>query len=127
MAERLWEFDSLTIRMNREELAWAAGFIDGEGTFGIQKQKGKKPIPYLQAGQIDRQVLDRLQEALGLGKVYGPYAPRKVAHSSYFYFRLTGEEKVILAGDLLSEFLSPVKQDQFRRACNGVTPNLGGA
>lgn len=104
----------------REELAWAAGFIDGEATFGWQRQKGKKPIFYLQAGQVNRYVLDRLQSALGSGKVYGPYKPRRKNDQPYHYFRLTGNEKVVDAVLVLWEWLSPVKRAQVIHCAEGL-------
>lgn len=103
----------------RMELAWAAGFIDGEGTFGIQRQKERKDILYLQAGQVDRFVLDRLQEALELGKVYGPYKAKKIGWSEYYYFRLTGNEKVKQAFGLLCPWLSPQKTAQYFKSLEG--------
>lgn len=94
------------------ERAWAAGFIDGEGSFGIQNQERRKPLIYLSAGQADRRVLDRLQAVLGVGKVYGPYKPRKKGHSEYYYYRVTGE-KVEAAAEIVWPYLSPVKREQY--------------
>ena len=99
------------------ELAWCAGFIDGEGTFGIQRQKGRKSeIPYIQAGQVDRRVLDRFRSAVGVGKVYGPYAPRHPGHSPYCYYRATGAEPTRQVYELLAPYLSEAKQEQAEKA-----------
>lgn len=102
-----------------EELAWSAGFIDGEGTFGVQRQSGRKDIMYLQATQVDRRVLDRLRDAMGLGKVYGPYQYNRPGYRNnkpYFYYRLTGDEKVVSAAKMLWPYLSEVKRLQFIEA-----------
>lgn len=99
------------MKIKDTELAWAAGFLDGEGTFGIQRQKDRKPYLYVQAGQTDRQVLDRLQEAIG-GKVYGPYVQKNPKHKPYFYFRITGNEKTKIVWETIWEWLSPVKREQ---------------
>ena len=100
--------------MNRQtDLAWAAGFIDGEGTFGVQRQGGKKDIPYLQASQVDRQVLDRLASIIQNGKVYGPYTSKNPKDRPYYYYRLTGIRKTIEAGLLLLPYLSEIKHAQF--------------
>jgi len=98
------------------ELAWAAGFIDGEGSFGIQRQKGKKDIAYLQAGQTDREVLDRLQATIADGKVYGPYTPRRKNDQPYYYYRLTGNKRVEEAGLKIYPWLSSRKKEQYGRA-----------
>lgn len=95
-----------------EELAWAAGFIDGEGSFGVQRNPGRKKLLYLQASQCDRRVLDRLQSALGLGKVYGPYQGRRKGHNSYYYFRLTGPNTHEAARKIWP-WLSEVKKEQY--------------
>lgn len=52
----------------REEMAWAAGFFDGEGCFSYSR---KVYTPTIAIAQVDRQVLDRFRAAVGIGKVYG--------------------------------------------------------
>jgi len=57
--------------IDREELAWAAGFFDGEGCFSYVKttRYGVATI-----NQIWLEPLQRFQRAVGgLGKIYGPY------------------------------------------------------
>lgn len=103
--------------MDREELAWAAGFIDGEGSFGIQKGNGKrKDLPFFSAGQVDRRVLDRLCVALEVGKVYGPYTTKNPNENDYHYFRVTGRKKVIQIASMVWPWLSHVKREQYGRA-----------
>lgn len=102
------------------EIAWAAGFIDGEGSFGVQRQTGHPDLPYLQASQVDRYVLDRVCAALGVGKVYGPYKTSGNVGRDYFYWRATGRERVVIAWNLISPWLSPVKKEQYEtmiRSC----------
>lgn len=58
------------------ELAWAAGFIDGEGCFSIRSTKvHPSPLLRLSVSQSDRRPLDRLEALVGprRGKVNGPY------------------------------------------------------
>lgn len=104
------------MRTRQELLAWAAGFIDGEGSFGIQRQKGKKDILYLQAGQTDRRVLDKLRIILGDGKVYGPYSGKKENWSEWYYYRLTGNERVKRVYKELDKYLSAPKREQYGRS-----------
>jgi hypothetical protein len=94
------------------ELAWAAGFLDGEGSFGVYRKAGRRNLIYLQASQCDRRVLDRLQQALGAGKVYGPYEGRRKGWRTYYYFRLTGA-KTHGAAEKIWPWLSEVKREQY--------------
>ena len=106
--------------LNREELAWAAGFLDGEGYFGLHKSHGRPTDkrayyrPYISAAQCDRQVLDRLQACLQMGVVKGPYLRTKKNHNDAFLFYVCSFEKAIIA--LLWPWLSPVKRAQAKQA-----------
>lgn len=101
------------------ELSWAGGFLDGEGNIrwnkGKSKKKGNKTreygCPVMQAAQIDRFVLDRLQSALGEGKVYGPYNSRSENRKPYFVYSVTGI-KAIEVFKKIKPYLSPVKRSQ---------------
>jgi len=64
----------MPFKPNREELAWAAGFFDGEGSFSWTE-----PAAFGCAviNQTNRESLERFKGAVaGLGKIYGPYEPR---------------------------------------------------
>ena len=104
--------------MNREELAWAAGFVDGEGHFGLHLSQGKKSRPYgaitLNVAQKDRQVLDRFQAALGVGKVYGPYS-HGAKPTKYFAFFSHNFEHTQAAIAMLWPWLSLVKRLQAKQ------------
>lgn len=107
--------------IQREELAWAAGFVDGEGHFGLHKTRGRPTdsrgygSPELTVAQCDRQVLDRLQQALNLGVVGGPYTPKKTNHNLVYLFYVHGFERVQAIICLLWPWLSPVKRKQVKR------------
>lgn len=52
--------------MNTEtELAWAAGFFDGEGTSTSCRNKNQAAYPRLHVHQKDRRTLDRFHAAIG--------------------------------------------------------------
>jgi hypothetical protein len=65
--------------VDRNELAWAAGFFDGEGWASAVRQQGRGTTqPQARVNQADPagvpEVLERLQVALGgLGRIGGPY------------------------------------------------------
>lgn len=95
------------------ELAWAAGFYDGEGccTFHSSGRLARICI-----SQNDTEVLERFQSAVGLGKIYGPYGPYKGRSSKARYDWVVHRvDEVVKVADLLWPFLSSTKQDQFNR------------
>lgn len=66
-----------TIPFNREDLAWAAGFLDGEGSFtAYTDEKRSKCQLSITAPQVNRQPLDRLASIIG-GSVSGPQLKSK--------------------------------------------------
>lgn len=97
------------------ELAWAAGFLDGEGCFStMTNRRGKvRNYPLLTISQRERYVLDRFMKAVGEGYVNGPYNKDKGAGA--YYYRVNGYEKVLRVAKLLWPYLSPVKRAQARR------------
>src|SRR5687767_4712413 len=55
----------------REQLAWAAGFFDGEGCVTSSEARSRRPMMFIT--QHDPRVLRRFRQVVGFGKVYGPY------------------------------------------------------
>jgi hypothetical protein len=101
------------IKLNREELAWAAGFFDGEGSTSLRQIKGGYSGLTLDIGQKDREVLDRFQAAVGgLGKVY--FNPSRPASPYSFTTGRFETIQAILA--MLWPFLGTLKRAQAFRA-----------
>jgi len=101
------------------ELAWAAGFFDGEGNVRVKfnKQDGRvRCYPGLSANQIDPQVLERFQRAVGLGKVSGPYDRSRYAgahiRQPQWCYEVWSFERVQAVVAMLWNWLSPVKREQ---------------
>jgi hypothetical protein len=109
----------MTFNPNREELAWAAGFFDGEGCFSFSPA-GRYVC--VSIGQTEREPLDRFQRAVQLGNVLGPYDMRKndrwVRKPQYFY-RANGYERVQAIAALLWFKLGLVKREQAIHALAG--------
>jgi hypothetical protein len=98
----------------REELAWSAGFVDGEGSFHSGTYR-----PIFGCPQVDPRVLERLQSSLlGLGKIYGPY--ERVGRKPIWRFQVTGTFQVQAVVALLWEFLSEIKRDQAVAVCRNI-------
>jgi hypothetical protein len=101
--------------MDTHELAWAAGFVDGEGCFSVMKIRRGRPrnYPLLTISQREPpDVLYRFQAAVGVGYVNGPY--QTIGRPAYYY-RVNGAEKVFRVVKLLWPWLSPVKRRQARK------------
>ena len=116
----------MTLILDKEKLAWAAGFFDGEGCTTF-KANQKKPngrmygIPVLQVTQCSNlekypEVLEKFNEAVGrLGHQYGPYN-KKSAAQLYYQLDITGFEEVQAVVAMLWPWLSSVKRQQAEKA-----------
>lgn len=107
----------------REELAWAAGFFDGEGCFRLHTKSGTDGRFYAQVtiNQIHPEVLERFQKAvLGIGVVHGPYVPSGTTKSGQprkemWVYRCTNFEHAQAVYVMLYPFLGIVKREQGRQ------------
>lgn len=109
--------------MLETEIAWAAGFFDGEGSVFVRHTKRHKggttgkmyPLltVELSVAQVRREPLDRLLKALGTGVVRGPYAPKRKNHNKYYRFQTAGRPRVLRVATLLWPYLSIPKREQF--------------
>lgn len=95
----------------REDLAWAAGFFDGEGCVTFNVVRGKKYIR-VSVRQHHREVLDKFQEVVGLGSVSGPYTSG--SGNDCWSFQVSGFERSQAIAALLWEWLGSEKRDQFK-------------
>jgi hypothetical protein len=115
---------SLPIAIDREELAWAAGFFDGEGSTLTVDAKRKYPwIAITQGGTVDAPpaVLVRFRAAVGnVGHIEGPDVyvdqPDWLAR---WVFRVAGFELVQMVLGLLWHQLGEVKRNQAHRVLAG--------
>lgn len=102
---------------HREQLAWAAGFFDGEGNAGIYGSRTVRA----RIGNTDLAQLQRFMSVVRVGKIYGPYRNGKgivngaktyTSRPIYFYW-VSGFEDVQHLMCLLWSWLSQPKRDQF--------------
>jgi hypothetical protein len=83
--------------MDKHDVAWAAGFFEGEGTVGCRLQmQNNKPYYRLVANvtQTFREPLDKFQEIFGTGKVRGPYGPYSGNRQPHFQYNISGKNAV---------------------------------
>lgn len=105
------------------EIAWAAGFFDGEGSLSIlilnwrKTQRGFNVRVAAQCSQVIKEPLDKLCDLFG-GNVLGPYR-NKSSHKSHYRWHLTGPK---LAAFLTAiEPYSIVKAEPIRLAKTAIS------
>ena len=99
---------------NREDLAWAAGFFDGEGCFYARKQHGKY-YATMETDQVDPEVLAKCQRITGLGKVKGPYKQGNVKHQDQWRWQTLGFAHTQALVAMLWTWLGTKKRNQATR------------
>lgn len=111
--------------LNPIELAWAAGFFDGEGnvTFIPSARKrrdgsrGTSGQMRVQLAQVRREPLDRFAMALGgMGSVTGPYVDHRDNHNSTYRYCASANLAFVFIWNCLSPYLSAPKLEQFHEA-----------
>lgn len=108
---------AVQIRCDDCEVAWAAGFFDGEG-FVYATMQGKYMAFHLQvvqSGESMPHVISRFQKAIGLegGFIFGPQRPYGVQRLPKWGYRLSNKKRITEAMEKLYPFLSEVKRAQW--------------
>ncbi len=102
--------------MDEHELAWAAGFFDGDGwTAPVRSRRRRTPQPHAQINQASEsgvpEVLVRFRDAVGVGRVGGP----KIEAGRHPLYRWVASSRgdVMRTGALIGPWLSGEKRAQF--------------
>lgn len=137
--KRLWFSGVATdIPVDREKLAWAAGFFDGEGHIGCTtayrreyvKQDGDVTTHTsdrlaMQISQVDRGGLERFLDAVGgLGSIEGPYDDGREHSQPISMWRVSGVDRVERVVCLLWPWLGKVKRCQAEDALGRKIANI---
>lgn len=104
------------------DLGWAAGFLEGEGSFGFNGKRGGSGTPSIQAAQVQEWPLLRLKELFG-GTV-SCYPPRKPQHSPYHQWSRCGGAAMAIMQRLLP-LMSPKRQEQILVALDKANARRG--
>jgi len=116
--------------MNKEtELAWCAGFFDGEGNIGcFHHRKGTVELT-LQISQKDRRILDRFRWFM---KNNGFYSSEIAVRGPYFSSHKNGIYKLVIINsnafrvfEAMKSYLGEVKLEQGELAINKWKENRG--
>lgn len=99
-------------RSSLEDIAWAAGFFDGEGSFSVSSASR---CAHVSIAQTQREPLDRFLAITAQGKVLGPYLRQTLAGTKkkdLFGFHAYGHTQARHIMRTLWPFLGRVKRDQ---------------
>lgn len=109
--------------MDRTELAWAAGFWDGEGSAWRSQPAGRNTAqPCARINQSSTggipEVLIRFQRAVGLGTVKGPDIEE--GKEPLYRWVASSRSDILTTFDVLLPWLGPVKQIHSSGACSAL-------
>ena len=102
---------------SQTELAWAAGFFDGEGCTYFRYMKTRKDgskyyYPAFAVGQANDEPLNRLAKTFPFGHMTGPYRPYARSKKMHWKFYLWGFQHVQAAIAMMWPWLTEVKRKQ---------------
>src|SRR5256886_13276820 len=105
--------------MDNHDLAWAAGFFDGEGWAALQHRGTRARIN--QAG-LDGvpDVLLKFQRIVGVGRIDGPLL--KEGKKPLYYWEAPSRSVVARVAELIGPWLCPVKRAAFEGALGAQLP-----
>ncbi len=98
------------------EIAWAAGFFDGEGSTCVNRQRGGRKYLHLQLGQKDPRALVRFLAAVEDGKLY---------ETKTFHKYAAFGEKALAALERLWPYLGDAKKEQARLVLDELGLTVG--
>lgn len=93
------------------DIHWAAGFLEGEGSFTYNLANYQTSI---QVAQVQVEPLERLHRWFG-GRVCGPYGDNQETHSPYYRWIVTGPRARGVMHTVYS-LMSPRRKEQIRHA-----------
>jgi hypothetical protein len=100
--------------MDRHELAWAAGFFDGEGWAAKNKSRGVQSRINQAGPQGMPAVLLKFQRVVGVGRLKGPHI--EAGRHDIYWWEATSRPDVARVADLIGPWLCPTKRAEFERA-----------
>jgi hypothetical protein len=105
--------------LDEHELAWAAGFFDGDGWAALMRQKGRRtgqPQARINQSSVDGvpEVLVRFRDAVGVGRIGGPII--KDRREPLYWWIASSRGDVTRTGELIGPWLSTQKRDQISAA-----------
>jgi len=103
--------------MDRHELAWAAGFFDGEGWAAKRKRGVQSRINQSDDDGVP-DVLLRFQRIVGRGRIHGPV--REEGRRDLYYWDVSSRADVEAVANAIWPWLGDVKRAEFAVALGGA-------
>jgi hypothetical protein len=103
----------MTRTFQREDLAWVAGFFDGEGYAGITKQKAYRH-PRVSVSQKRPEPLLKIKRIMGFGTINGPYLGGPNRDRISYRYQVSSFEHAQAFGALIWTWLGSAKRNQFK-------------
>jgi len=102
----------------REELAYAGGLFEGEGSIACYKRYDRRTgsVIQLTVSMTDVEPLQRFGAAIGVGKFYGPYGPYSTSKKPIYRWIVCGFEQTQAAVAMLWPWLGPRRREQVTAA-----------
>lgn len=105
--------------MDEHELAWAAGFFDGDGWAALSRRRGRRtgqPQARINQSGLDGvpEVLVRFRDAVGVGRIGGPKIEDR--REPLYWWVASSRGDVARTGELIGGWLSGQKRVQFTAA-----------
>lgn len=116
------------MELQREDLAWAAGFFDGEGcvSFGVRRGRYKTrqiQVNVTQSGDHAVTLLSKFQCAVAnLGHISGPFSGRRTPRWNWGVTRFESVQAVIA---MLWPWLGPAKRNKAKLCLSAYRDHKG--
>ena len=112
--------DSMDI--NREDLAWAGGLFEGEGSINWSKIKNRNPklppwgVCGMSLHMTDEDVVRKFHKIVGIGRVHGPYnySTKSIKRKSSWYWCIQTFERVQAIAAILWPWLGTRRRCQYK-------------
>jgi len=105
--------------LGTHDLAWAAGFFDGEG-WANRKERGVQS----RINQADPDgvpdVLRKFRRIVGVGRIKGPLIME--GKQPLYYWEATSRPDIARVAELIGPWLCPVKRAEFKRTLGAALP-----
>ena len=105
--------------MESHDLAWAAGFFDGEGWANRQRRGVNSRINQASLDGFP-EVLTKFQRIVGVGRIHGPVIAE--GRQPLYYWDATSRPHLLQVVDRIAPWLCPVKRAEFERTLGGGLP-----
>jgi hypothetical protein len=105
--------------LETHDLAWAAGFFDGEGWANRQRRGAQSRINQAGLDGIP-EVLTKFRRILGVGRIHGPVIVD--GKQPLYYWEATSRPDLVRIVERIGPWLCPVKRAQFERTLGGPLP-----